>query len=389
MERTFIVACLVLACYMTTKETLRYFKNNDTSTITYENFATSQKDTYPTFSVCYGQPYSFFRNEIVSTFPIFKGAWIFARVLKGLKPLDDLPDHKSLDIRNISENQMKMFSVKLQWLYFGIKFKTEHLKDGLTLNSYDDIKPQFPFYVSYHDPGQICFTRKDDFKENVKRIEDTLILHKEHFQRFLRNAAVRIFIHYPGQVLRGFDAPVFARRFGDLNWEKSSINFKISHVSILRRRPDANAPCNMDLQDDDLQLRIQISEDVGCIPIYWTSIMFKSLKLKACNTSEEMKKIWTKLWDISQSQSTYLPPCNEMKMAVTSNERQYGDSNMLSLTFKYMDKNYQEIVNVREFEVESLWSGFGGFMGIFVGVSLSQVPSFITITLKWLRNNIN
>ena len=47
----------------------------------------------------------------------------------------------------------------------------------------------------------------------------------------------------------------------------------------------------------------------------------------------------------------------------------------LLIRFKYTDRNDQEIVIVREFGLESLWSSIGGFVGIFVGTSLYQQPS--------------
>ena len=51
-----------------------------------------------------------------------------------------------------------------------------------------------------------------------------------------------------------------------------------------------------------------------------------------------------------------------------------------------MDKSYEEIINEREFGLESLWSTVGGFVGIFVGTSLSQVPSFIVLLWNWMKN---
>ena len=69
----------------------------------------------------------------------------------------------------------------------------------------------------------------------------------------------------------------------------------------------------------------------------------------------------------------------------------FGDdtsSTDLITSFNYIDKNYQEIANERDFGFESFWSAVGGFIGIFVGASLSQVPALITngwIFLKKLR----
>ena len=60
----------------------------------------------------------------------------------------------------------------------------------------------------------------------------------------------------------------------------------------------------------------------------------------------------------------------------------------LDLTFRFIDRNYEEIINERDFGFESLWSTVGGFVGIFVGTSLSQVPSFIAFVINRIQNII-
>ena len=51
-----------------------------------------------------------------------------------------------------------------------------------------------------------------------------------------------------------------------------------------------------------------------------------------------------------------------------------------------MDKSYQEIINEKEFVFESLWSSVGGFIGIFVGASVAQLPTIIMDRWKLLRS---
>ena len=127
---------------------------------------------------------------------------------------------------------------------------------------------------------------------------------------------------------------------------------------------------------DDLQVRIKVSEEVGCIPVYWKNLTLMPYKYETCKTPKDMEMIWERLQNISHIQSTYQPPCNEMKLTA-SHEKQTHYRDRLSFTFQYMEKSYQEIINEREFGFESLWSTVGGFIGMFVGTSLSEVPSFI------------
>ena len=46
----------------------------------------------------------------------------------------------------------------------------------------------------------------------------------------------------------------------------------------------------------------------------------------------------------------------------------------LDIQFRLVNERYQVITNTRGFTIESCWAGIGGFIGIFVGVSLMQLP---------------
>ena len=376
---------------MATKETLRYAQNDDVSTIRYKPFANSPHDTYPTFSFCFSDKYKsgflyfFFKDEINYTIPILKGDYIrLSQILKGENvSIRRSNDKEFLDIRNISENHASMFKINFKQVYDWIEFRAEDENDKLKLNADYDLDEPLPFFVSYNDPDAICFTRNSDIRKSIVRITDMVFLRESSLKRFGFDLfiALKIFIHHPGQLLRVYNAPIYET---PIQQRKLKINFKISQVSILRKRPDSNLPCNPHLYDDDLELKKQVLRDVGCIPIYWKNSMAMTSKPEICNNSETLKKIWNMVQNFTQIQSKYEPPCNEMKLTVTSDTQ--TPENSFQLNFRYLDKNYEEIVNEREFGIESLWSTVGGFVGIFVGTSLSQLPKLVTITWTWLRN---
>ena len=49
----------------------------------------------------------------------------------------------------------------------------------------------------------------------------------------------------------------------------------------------------------------------------------------------------------------------------------------LELNFEYRSDQYLEIKNIRDFGLLSLWSGIGGFVGIFLGYSMYQMSEVI------------
>ena len=80
-------------------------------------------------------------------------------------------------------------------------------------------------------------------------------------------------------------------------------------------------------------------------------------------------------------------PCTDMKI-LSTNERttRVADSEKLRIRIEYMEKYYQEILDGQEFGFESFWSAVGGFLGIFMGYSMLQLPDFVSYLHSILRN---
>ena len=400
LKVTFVLICLLLTVYMTAKETIRYIKNEDSSTISYKQFNKHPHDTYPTFSICFTDDQPYERNFYSQYEPFINSNILglytneYTEILQGkviTKYINNLQttgnsERKELDIRNISESDFERFSLKFKDMINRVELKTKNVNNSIEFDS--DLENRLPVYVSYQAPETKCFTRKKEDKLDVARMDDTVSLRIEELKTFNSLVKIKIYIHHPGQLLRVFDSPIFQSTTGAFDWLRNIITFKISQVSILRKRENAKNRCNRDLYDDDLQFRLQIANMVGCIPLYWKWIMPTSLKLGTCKSPENMRNINKHIQNFAEIQSKYEPPCNEMKLVATIDQQRndIGSISFLVTNFIYMERNYQEIVNVREFGFESFWSGVGGFVGIFMGSSLLQVPDLISAILNWKYN---
>ena len=61
------------------------------------------------------------------------------------------------------------------------------------------------------------------------------------------------------------------------------------------------------------------------------------------------------------------------------------------ITLLYEETDYEEVTNTKSFDFASLVSGVGGFIGIFLGYSILQIPDVLELlpaTLSNLRRNI-
>ena len=80
------------------------------------------------------------------------------------------------------------------------------------------------------------------------------------------------------------------------------------------------------------------------------------------------------------------PQCNEFRASVNVKVKKNRNKNAnlykshAFLEFFYATYEYQEIKHEKDFGGEDLWSGIGGFIGMFAGYGLLQV---LTDGLNW------
>ena len=103
---------------------------------------------------------------------------------------------------------------------------------------------------------------------------------------------------------------------------------------------------------------------------------------KSCTTSVEMADIFYAIKNKKAIMASYEQPCDYMKVSVGVTQKIALGSDII-MQLVYMDENYQEFVNLRDFGFESFWAGVGGFVGIFLGYSLLQVPEALDNLWFW------
>ena len=111
--------------------------------------------------------------------------------------------------------------------------------------------------------------------------------------------------------------------------------------------------------------------------------------MKECTSIEKMKKINDVIMDIyheildhSSSVLKMLeinPPCLDMFNSIVwnSNNSRKSDLNSALIEISYLEKYYEEIKQVEDFGGQDFVSNVGGFIGIFVGYSMMQIPEVL------------
>ena len=139
------------------------------------------------------------------------------------------------------------------------------------------------------------------------------------------------------------------------------------------------------IDDHDRFLLKSISNETGCVPPYWKGIIDTYTGLKECISPEEFKRIH----DLTPDYNTILEdreaPCVDMFSSAVWNKR--GNEGVeicekcTNLNIVYLDKYYEEIGEIKDFGFEDFISGLGGFIGIFLGYSMMQIPTLLGISV--------
>ena len=406
MRGVFTMVCLFLAIYMTLTQIWRYMENRDSSSIDYKLLGQSDLDKYPTFSLCFKGPELYWYYESLMFKELSLTAIQFDLILKGDNGAayeynygSRLYDKITFDFGNSTRIGFEQkWYLNFSDIVNGIEFATENPDHGIFYGNGKKGKKvhQVPFYVGFQGPDIICFTRRSDDELGSIRLYDTISFDEPKMEKPMYSTVeFQVFIHYPGQLIRSFDRAALKAKFSEIYWEYDR-KFQIFQTVVLRKRPDSNSPCDAHLYNDDLQTLIETIKQIGCVPIYWKELIPKDLGVLECRTKEELQDAYYYVSHFKEIQELHDPPCVNMKPlamhTITAPDYSKGTyDNLGNVRFEYQERYYQEIKNVQEFGFESFWSAVGGFVGIFMGYSILQLPDLLaklSVVFRQVRSKL-
>ena len=183
---------------------------------------------------------------------------------------------------------------------------------------------------------------------------------------------MKIFLHHPGQFIRHKDSPV-AENVLYGNDESLEIKLTIPAITILRKRSTESNECNERPMDDAIDFRKKVIAEVNCTPSYWKPLFNASEIFRICNTSIELQKVYRLIQNPNAILSMSHVPCAEMLIPLVVQKNQKNEQSRFHISIDYSTTDYQEIMQLRDFDLISMFSGIGGFVGMFLGYSLLQV----------------
>ena len=378
----FCMFCILLTIFLSALQLMKYFENNDSSSFKYREFHATSQDQYPLFTFCYEKS----ENELNGPNLLNKD-YLEKIGINGIELQNSLSgkesnlthDLYSLDYNNLMprlKDTIKMFYVntldcKLTW------YSDRSKKDEIVHCKKHKLKKEEPMIKSYQDPEKVCFTRNNDFGPQKVRTHEKLMINWEFLKA--ANGTFRIYHHNKQQFQRRICKYIISKETSMIIHGK--LEFWVSEVTLLRRRVDANDPCDPIVNDDEQSLNM-IMKQVNCTPPYWKSMFPKVAHYPDCKDSKQLKDISdiiTEPAKMIRVFDKYTMPCNKMSSTVTFHMKpaKEDDDKKLYLEFNYLEDTYQEVFNQKDFGLEMLGSSIGGFIGMFLGYSLLQCPELI------------
>ena len=203
-----------------------------------------------------------------------------------------------------------------------------------------------------------------------------------------------IFVHYPQQFFRSPIHKLYQKVQNDSIL--SVLNYKIVNMEVLRRRNKRNQQCNDKWNDDDKILE-KIVSLVGCRPPHW---QINSTEKKCTNQSQLKDYNLPFVSWIPHVPSLHIlndlpPPCQAiLGIHYDYSETQWKrsefdgldvDTDFFEINLAFSSSTYKEIIHVRAYDEESLVGYVGGYIGMFLGIGLLQVPELLYAAYKKLH----
>ena len=316
--------CMISTFSMLIFLSIRFYNDESTSTIEFQDYHTREKDIYPTVSFCltledpHGNDFSegnfalynftdistkmAQKEDYFANYPNFLLGKTSMYINGGGNFLQLRYDEVTIDIRKYVENVI-IESPKRTILYEWEK----------TSDTRENDADPMPLYISYRHGLTKCVSLNltNEHMPGIKgnEIDNIRIdFNRQMLGELDRGLFMGVFMHYPKQLMRGVNLAL-----EKVSRELSTARkiFDIHSMEVIRRRNTRTGPCNEAYkQDDDLILQ-QLIKKTGCHPAHFP---LKDQKLLMCSTMDDMTRALTPSLHPMDSKflKNFNPPCDQV-----------------------------------------------------------------------------
>ena len=361
--------------------------NEDVARITIKNFNSDANSVYPSISFVFLSPFAEDRfrkydSELNSTaYKLFLQGQLWT------------PELSNVDYNEVSIDMKNYFSG------YDIEYEDN---TQITYNaSIPEESGWKPPYSNGNSSIVKGFSVDIPHQQNLNPIKINIKIRTTIFQNQTRPSKVTggnningfgVFFHYPKQASS-------AKQFFKSDWpirkkndSKSYVmKFELKDVEVIRSRDKWKERCLPEVPNIDLLRSKSYFEGLKCKPPYWNSI--SNHNLTACSNKEDMKKLHDDFLKHRFSNNKKMhAPCNSLEKLhfdyFEFDLPEESDPHFI-ISIVFVDIKFREIVSIRSFDIQSLFGNIGGYVGIFIGYALLQVPEALVQFVKRIRKKHN
>ena len=234
--------CWIALVLSIIQNSINYHRNKGKVTsVDYRIFNQSPEDKYPSFSICVEM----------------KNSPLNSTKKENHLGLRDFFLLKFTSIYNNGDIVNNSSMIKGQLLNFDINTTMETPSMAQETFGYQNDE----FYDNPNLPDWICMTRNNSHAESAKLVKsyDILVFNKTTLE--ILGSKLKIYIHYPGQLMRRHHKheKVLILTPNNKGSSVSKITFQLVYVSVSRLREDALIACRADISDEDKLRRMYIT----------------------------------------------------------------------------------------------------------------------------------
>ena len=374
VNKTFFLICVIATILLTSYCLYQYIRDDDFSLISFKKYHKDTDSIYPAISLCFSD----YLNR--SLFQNASSEKEYKDFLRGYIKEDEglaMIDYKDAVI------EIDQFILEI--------FQNSYNQDD---NTYTEkvYRPRIgkvpwmpTFYPSLNIPDWKCWTFEVSYVKDQYVTYFSVILKSDIFRDSTRKELGNflIMLSYPDQLV-GSRVQKYSWR--PMNYHKYTMAFEIQNVIIFKQRNKHGDSCNQDWRNSDTLLAQKLVKEIGCRPPFFDI----TTSLTQCENSTKYANLTQKLAELIQE------PCQKVEKILYSYDEYTSDfggsiygvqenTSMFKMMIEFQGETFMEIEQTRSYDVQNLVGNAGGYVGLFLGAALMQLPTGMGKLYRWLK----
>lgn len=384
IKHIFRGGCLILTCVLVVQWINRYLLDEDTTVIETTSYFHTEDDIFPVLTACFEQS---FEDKVFEKLGYKVKGSDYKSFLSG--------DNSTQNMTQVDYGKMTQIdydsvttNISDYIISYGVLFKNR--TRVCDTRSHLAWKPPYETH-SWNSWGSFvkCFsfeiTNRNVYNLNIYMLRDI-------FPDGIRPHAggFVVLFHYPNQILSSIHS--MTRNWGIRNEETDYwIDLDIKGMDVVVHRYKRNVEnCIQNWQNYDNIALEKLIKAVGCKAPYHKT----KQKWPICDSSDKMKKV------INHELRNYgMVPCREIgnihyQVSDANYDRSVPLSELqgkprerwFSIGWTFLNFNFVKTISKKEVDLQSLIGWIGGYIGIFTGFALTQIPEILCRCVLFLTS---